>query len=329
MFKQIRSPQMSLLEPRPEELVRKDHPYRKLLSIINFKELCKPLKSIYREDFGRPGYHIESGFAALVLQWMEDLSDRELERFLQENNSGKYFCGFTLTEKVPDHSYFSVLRQKIGTVRLAKLFNLVGQKLRQKGLIADVFTFVDASQMISKVSLWDERDKAIKDGEEALNNANIDQYASDKDASYGCKGKNKFWYGYKRHVGVCMKQGLISKTAATTAKVGDDKGLKHVCPKSGMVVADKGYCTKAAQQTIKRNNCHSGAILKNNMNGKNHKKDAFLTRMRMPYEGVFSKMDKKVRYRGLAKVQFQVFMQALAYNFKRLIAINAPPIFEC
>lgn len=91
MLKQIRSSQMNLFQSTPEDLVRKDHPYRKLLSIINFSELTKPLESLYRKDFGRPGYHIESGFAALVLQWMEDLSDRQLERFLQENVSGKLF----------------------------------------------------------------------------------------------------------------------------------------------------------------------------------------------------------------------------------------------
>jgi len=42
-----------------------------------------------------------------------------------------------------------------------------------KGLIANVFTFVDASEMISKISLWNERDKAIKDGQDKLNNSNI------------------------------------------------------------------------------------------------------------------------------------------------------------
>lgn len=318
---------MSLIEPRPEELVRKDHPYRKLLSIINFKEFCKPLESLYRKDFGRPGYHIESGFAALVLQWMEDLSDRELERFLQENNAGKYFCGFSLSEKVPDHSYFSELRKKIGTSRVSKLFNDFGSRLRQKGLIANVFTFVDASQMISKVSLWDERDKAIKAGEDTLNNHNIKEFVADKDASYGNKGKDKFWYGYKRHVAVCVKNGLISKSAATTAKVSDDKGLKYVCPRGGMILGDKAYCLKEAQEAMKRNGCHSGAILKNNMKNKNRDRDKFISRLRMPFEGTFSKMNKRVRYRGIAKVQFQVMMQSLAYNLKRLLVINAPTIF--
>lgn len=318
---------MSMIEPRPEELVREDHPYRKLLGIINFNELCKPLRSLYKEGLGRPGYHIESGFIGLALQWMEDLSDRELERFLQENNAGKYFCGFSLREKTPDHSYFSSLRKRIGTNLLVKLFNELGDRLREKGLMANAFTFVDASSLVSKVSLWEIRDKAIKSGEETLNNQNLDKFAVDKDASYGNKGKNKYWYGYKRHAAVCMRNGLISKSAATTAKIGDDKGLKHVCPNGGMLIGDKSYCLRKAQETMKIKGCHSGAILKNNMKEKNRDKDKFLSRLRMPFEGTFSKMNKQVRYRGLAKVQFQVTMQALAHNFKRLLVINAPPLF--
>jgi transposase, IS5 family len=327
MFKEIRSKQLSIFEPRLEDLVKPGHPYRKLLEIIDFSKFCRPLRKLFREDFGRPGYHIESGFAALVLQWMEDLSDRELERFLQENISGKYFCGFNLSEKTPNHSYFCELRKKIGTNELVKLFNTLGDLLRCKGLIANVFTFVDASQMVSKVSLWDERDKAIKAGEETLNNQNMKRFVVDKDASYGNKGKEKYWYGYKRHVAVCMKNGLISKAAATTAKVGDDKGLRHICPSGGMVIGDKSYCLKEAQAVMKRKGCHSGAILKNNMKDKNRDKDKFLSRLRMPFEGTFSKMNKRVRYRGTTKVQFQVTMQALVHNFKRLITIAAPPLF--
>lgn len=41
-------------------------------------------------------------FKCLLLQFMEDLSDRELMRFLEENNAGKWFCGFSLTEKTAE-----------------------------------------------------------------------------------------------------------------------------------------------------------------------------------------------------------------------------------
>ena len=71
-----------MFETNVEDLVCTNHPYRKPLHIVDFKKLCKPLEALFCKDRGRKGYHIESGFAALVLQWMEDLSDRELERFL-------------------------------------------------------------------------------------------------------------------------------------------------------------------------------------------------------------------------------------------------------
>lgn len=318
--------QLSFYEPAVDSLVRQDHPYRTILRLVDFAGLTRGLQSLLNRGIGRPGYNLESGFKALILQWMEDLSDRELERYLQENNAGKLFCSFTLTEKTPDHCYFSELRRKIGTERLAKLFNKFGDKLGAQGLVANVFTFVDASKMISKISLWDERDKAIKDGQDKLNNSNIKDYSVDKDADYGCKGKDEYWYGYKRHVAVCMKNGLITKTAATKASLTDARGLKHVCPRGGMVVADKGYCVKPAQDTMKAKGCHSGAILKENMRGKNRDKDRFLTRIRMPYEGVFSKMNKKARYKAIAKNQFQALMQAFAYNLKRLTKIAAPPL---
>lgn len=66
---------------------------------------------------------------------MEDLSDRQSERFLQENISSKLFCGFNITEKRPNHNYFSELHKKIGTSILGVMFNLINDKLRSKGLI--------------------------------------------------------------------------------------------------------------------------------------------------------------------------------------------------
>lgn len=328
MFKKIRNRQVTMFETHVEELVRKDHPYRKLLSIIDLKQICKPLLGILNERHGCPGYNIESGFAGLLLQWMEDLSDRELERFLQENTAGKYFCGFSLTEKTPDHSYFSVLRKKIGTAKLAKIFNLIVRKLKENRLASNAFTFVDASKIVSKIALWEERDKAIEKGIEKFNNEVVKKFAADKQARFGCKGKEKFWFGYKRHVAVCMKKGFITKVAITPANVTDAKGLKHVCPNESVIYADKGYATQAVHDIIHKKECVNKVILKNNMKEKDFERDAKISKIRMPYESVFSKMDKRSRYKGVAKNQFQGFMQAITHNLKKLISINAPPIFS-
>jgi len=190
------------------------------------------------------------------------------------------------------------------------------------------FSFVDASAIEAKQSTWEQRDKAIQEGEEKLNNENVSSYSADPDARFGCKGKDKFWYGYKRHVCVDTREGFITKVAVTPANVADQKGFKHICPDQGMVLGDKAYCLKPAQNQMKIRGVHSGAILKNNMKNKNKEKDRFLTRLRMPFEGIFSKQRVKARYRRWVKVQFQAFMEAMVHNIKRLIVIGSPPLFQ-
>ena len=52
---------------------------------------------------------------ALLIQFMEDLSDREMERYLQENLANKWFCDMNLGEEAPDHSYSGDFRKRLGT----------------------------------------------------------------------------------------------------------------------------------------------------------------------------------------------------------------------
>lgn len=317
--------QMSVLMPNVDNLVDKDHAYRKILKVMNLDNLVKDLKDCYSE-LGRKGYPVETGFKALLLQYIEDISDRELARFLQENLAGKLFCGFELGDVTPDYSYFCILRKRIGTERLADLFNKVREGMKQRGVIKEVFTFVDASSLVSKVSTWEERDKAIKAGEEKFNNMVAEKFANDKEARFGCKGKSKFWFGYKRHVSVDMRHGLINKVDITSAEKSDTEGLKLICPHSGMVFGDKAYCGSKSAEILDKNNCYSGIIKRNNMKGKDFRHDKWLTKVRMPYEGVFSKMSKKCRYKGTVKQRFQAMMEAFVYNAKRLVKIKVAPL---
>jgi hypothetical protein len=71
-----------------------------------------------------------------------------------------------------------------------------------------------------------------------------------------------------------------------------------------------------------RKGCHLAAIKKNNMKDKNTDLDRWYSKIRAPYERVFSNTSKRVRYRGIAKNQFAAFMQAICFNLKRLLVIN-------
>ena len=66
-----------------------------------------------------------------------------------------------------------------------------------------------------------------------LNNEVLPKVAHDKQARIGCKGKNKYWYGYKKHISVDIQSGMINKVAVTPANVTDAQGMKHVSPSQG------------------------------------------------------------------------------------------------
>jgi len=322
-----KSEQMTFIQYDLNAIVSKDHDLRKVDSMIPFSEIVKDFEGI-TSDVGRDGYGLEIGMKCLYLQFRYDLSDREMEERMRHDIAFRWFCKFSISDITPDHSFFCRSRKAIGTKNIGLFFQAISNKARDKKIIRGVFHFVDSSAIKVKESTWRERDKAKSVGEDIVNNSNIGNFSADQDARFGNKGKGKFWFGYKRHQCVDGGSGLVEKVAITPANVSDADGLKRICPREGMVLADKAYSIKSAQNTLKANLCHSGAIMKNNMRGKNRKKDKWLTRLRSPFENTFSKLFKKSRYRGIAKNQMQAFLEAIVFNIKRLLVLQATKYFE-
>lgn len=295
-----------------------DHAYRKLNRLINFDIIALELQKTY-SHLGQSGIPAVRGLKAMLLQFWEDYSDRQMEAAVRENLAIRWFCGFSLTEKTPDHSYFGKFRKRIGIKHLADIFNSVNERLQKEGLFGNIFYFIDASAIVSKTALWEERDKAIKDGHDKLNNLIIKEYASDKEARWGAKSKKNIWFGYKRHTAVDMRYGLITKTTVTPANVLDFQVVEQICPKQGYVFMDKLYDTKKTDQKIRGSGCSPGTIRKNNNPNKDTDLDRWRSQMRMPYESTFSKLQKKARYKGKEKVTFQNFGESICYNLKKAL----------
>jgi len=127
-----------------EKMVSEKHAFRKLSSVVNFEELISPYRELY-SSIGAEDVDVIKGFKALLVQFWENYSDREMEKVLEENVAVKWFCGFGLTDKTPDHSYFGKLRKRLGTENIADIFNSVNTILRGKGLFGDVFKFIDGT----------------------------------------------------------------------------------------------------------------------------------------------------------------------------------------
>ncbi len=307
-------------------IVRTDHELRKVSAVVDFGKIARKYIEL-KTVLGRKGYGLTVGIQCLFLQFFYDLSDREMENRLRDDISFRWFCGIGLESETPDHTFFCRISSELGTKRVGQVFKNIMRKADEKGIVRKVFTFVDSSAIKAKETTWEQRDKAMQEGEKTLNNENVEKYSADKDARFGSKGKKKFWYGYKRHQSVDMGSGLITKVTVTPANVSDEEGFKHICPEGGMVFADKAYCLKDAQQEMRAHGCHSGAIMKNNMKGKNKDKDRWLSKVRAPFEGVFSKIEQRARYKGRVKVQMQAFWEAIVFNVKRLVVIGSPPLF--
>jgi len=282
------------------QLVPEKHPYRRLKKLLDFVRIGKSVK-IKESRLGANGFGRVRLIMCLILQFMEDLSDREFERFVAENNAAKWFCGFGLLEKTPDFSTICKFRNLIGTKQMTNLFHEVKRQLIAQNCCAEVFTFVDSSALISKLSLWEERDKAIAAGYERLNNEVLPEVSADTEARIGAKSDNKFWYGFKKHVAVDMQSGMITRVAVMPTNVADSAG---------------------AISKMLRRRLHPMVIKRNNMKDKNADLDRWITKLRSPYEGTFSKQNKRARYKGVVKNQGAEFLYAIAFNFRRLLALN-------
>jgi len=116
---------------------------------------------------------------------------RELEAQLRDSIALRWFCGLTIDDDTPDHTYFCRTRKVLGTDRIAKILFKINRQAKKKGIMHKVFSFVDSSAIKAKETTWQERDKAIKEGQESLNNTNVDKYSADSDARFGFKGKEQ------------------------------------------------------------------------------------------------------------------------------------------
>jgi len=104
-----------------EDLVKQNHNYRKFAKIFNFKKIEKHLKKA-ESDSAYKGYGIQRLFKCLLLQFIENLSDREMQKsfkgyFFIQNFQKSSICNspnltavlILLSDKISYISFFAVI----------------------------------------------------------------------------------------------------------------------------------------------------------------------------------------------------------------------------
>lgn len=74
-----------------DQLVSETHQYRKFKELFDFSIADKVLASV-ESPANYKGFGVSRLFKCLLLQFMEDLSDRELERYISDSNAASGFA---------------------------------------------------------------------------------------------------------------------------------------------------------------------------------------------------------------------------------------------
>ena len=104
------SGQMSMLVLDFTELIPDHHLQRKISQAISFDFIYEILKP-YSPANGRPSVDPVSMFKMLLVGYLYGIkSERHLVQEVHLNIAYRWFCGFELADKIPDHSTFSKTR---------------------------------------------------------------------------------------------------------------------------------------------------------------------------------------------------------------------------
>ena len=95
MFSSNSSKQMEVVTL--DELISDKHIYRKFMKLWDLSEIKIELEKI-EVSSDHKGYGIFRLFLCLLIQFMEDLSDRELEESIRTHLASKWFCNFSLVK---------------------------------------------------------------------------------------------------------------------------------------------------------------------------------------------------------------------------------------
>jgi transposase len=116
------------------------------------RALCAPAYD--KSGVGRPGIDPVVYLKMIMVGFFEDLpSERAIAARCADSMSIRAFLKYELNEKTPEHSSFTVIRQRLGLEIYEHIFTLTLQTLREHGLLRGKNLGIDSSVIEANASL--------------------------------------------------------------------------------------------------------------------------------------------------------------------------------
>jgi len=318
------SPQSSFFGMRYPDLVPADHLLRRIAAAVDLDFVTELVRDCYCPDNGRPSWDPLVLFKVVFLQFLYDLSDRQVEDQVNMHLACKWFVGLQPEERGPDHTALCRFRARLGAEKFQAIFNRIVAQARDSGLVHDRLRIIDATHLAAKVDLF--RLPAPPPGTPPAEAPG----SPDAEARFGRKSATKSFYGYKEHLATDADSELITAVTVTPGNVADSREfVKLVDPQARDVTADKGYDTNANHRHLQQRGQRSSIVTKHNRRnlavvGQGCSRSR---RERSGIERKFAEQKRhhglrQVRYWGLAMVTVQVLMTCVVVNCKRLARLQ-------
>jgi transposase len=253
---------------RLSDLVPEDHVLKRVGQVLDLSWLRDEVREFYDEDKGRPGIDPESAVRLMLAGMFAGITeDRKLMREAQVNIAIRWFAGYRLDEKLPDHSSLTRIRQRWGRERFRKIFLRTVESCHKHGLAGSDTVHVDATLIRADVSwksltqrhvrqVLEDNDSeqergGVRRGRPRKKGAKVKKYsATDPDATMATSSRQYHLEpSYKAHTAVDDSCGVIVDIEVTTGEASEGKELlgqlKRVEEATGampkVVTADSGY----------------------------------------------------------------------------------------
>lgn len=136
-------------------LIPEDHILKRVDKVLDLSWLRQEVKDLYCSDNGRPGIDPEAAVRLMLAGFFQGIvHDRKLMREAQVNLAIRWFAGYRLDEKLPDHSSLTRIRQRWGAERFKKIFLKTVQSGIDAGLVSCETVHIDATLIRADVS-WE------------------------------------------------------------------------------------------------------------------------------------------------------------------------------
>ena len=343
------------LSARLRELSAKGDDLERIAALVDFAQFRPELeRAVPRSDGskgGRPAFDHVLMFKILLLQAMHGLSDERCEYLIKDRLSFMRFLGLGLADAVPDANTIWSFREALKRAGAVEaLFARFDATLRASGFLAMGGQIVDATIVAAPKQRNTEAERAaIKAGE-------IPEGWAEKPAKLRQKDRDGRWtvkfskakpredgapqvdlavpaFGYKNHVAIDRRHGLIRDWTASHAAAHDCARLAEVLDGDNTasdVWADTAYRSAKNEAMLEARGLVSRIHRKKPkgrpMPRRTRRANAVKSAVRSAVEHVFARqkglMALVVRTIGIARARVKIGLANLAYNMRRLVWLS-------